>query len=81
MGLCGGGYDCPSDSCLFFKKYYLWQETHFTDTEEKSILDLWNGECLFNNRRSNARGVAKNLVLYTYKLHICFGEMGFIFCG
>ena len=37
---------------------YCLQETHFTDTEERSILDLWNGECLFNNYKSNARGVA-----------------------
>ena len=35
---------------------YCLQETHFTDTEERSILDLWNGECLFNNYKSNARG-------------------------
>ena len=49
---------------------YCLQETHFTDTEERSILDLWYGECLFNNYRSNARGVAilfgKNL---EYKIH------------
>ena len=49
---------------------YCLQETHFTDTEERSILDLWNGECLFNNYKSNARGVAilfgKNL---EYKVH------------
>ena len=49
---------------------YCLQETHFTDTEERSILDLWNGECLFNNYKSNARGVAilfgKNL---EYKIH------------
>ena len=32
---------------------YCLQETHFTDTEERSILDLWNAECLFNNFRSN----------------------------
>ena len=25
---------------------YCLQETYFTDTEERSILDLWNGECL-----------------------------------
>lgn len=49
---------------------YCLQETHFTDTEEKSVLNLWNGECLFNNYRSNARGVAilfgKNM---EYKVH------------
>ena len=42
---------------------YCLQETHFTDTEERSILDLWNGECLFNNYKSNARGVA---ILFGY---------------
>ena len=49
---------------------YCLQETHFTDREEKLILNLWNGECLFNNYRSNARGVAilfgKNM---EYKVH------------
>ena len=49
---------------------YCLQETHFTDREEKLILNLWNGECLFNNYRSNARGFAilfgKNM---EYKVH------------
>ena len=36
---------------------YCLQETHFTDTEERSILNLWKGEYLFNNYRLNARGV------------------------
>ena len=44
---------------------YCLQETHFTDTEERSILDLWKGECLFNNYRSNARGV---VILFGKKL-------------
>ena len=42
----------------------------FSYTEERYILDLWNGECLFNKYSSNARGVAilfwKNL---EYKIH------------
>ena len=37
---------------------YCLQETHFTDTEKQSIGNLWNGECIFNNNTSYAKGVA-----------------------
>ena len=60
---------------------YCLQETHFTDTEKQSIRNLWNGECIFNNYTSNAKGVAilfgKN---FEYKInkHITDNEGNFI---
>lgn len=69
-----GGISKRTDVLDFLKStnfdIFCLQETHFTDTMEKSILNMWNGECLFNNYRSNSRGVAilfgKNI---EYKVH------------
>lgn len=69
-----GGISKRTDVLDFLKNtnfdIFCLQDTHFTHTEEKLILNLWNGECLFNNYRSNARGVAilfgKNI---EYKVH------------
>lgn len=60
---------------------YCLQETHFTDTERHLIKNLWNGECLFSNYTSNARGVAilfgKNIEYKVHK-HITDNEGNFI---
>lgn len=37
---------------------YCIQDTHFTDRDEILIREQWNGDCIFSNFRSNARGVA-----------------------
>lgn len=49
---------------------YCLQDTHFTESDEKLIRNLWDNDCIFSNFRSNARGVAilfnKNL---NYNIH------------
>ena len=38
---------------------YCLQDTHFTNEDEKNIIDQWgNSNCIFSNYQSNARGVA-----------------------
>ena len=38
---------------------YCLQDTHFTNEDEKNIIDQWgNSNCIFSNYKSNARGVA-----------------------
>ena len=69
-----GGISKRTDIFDFLKNLnfdiYCLQETHFTDTERHLIRNLWNGECLFGNYTSNARGVeilfGKN---HEYKVH------------
>ena len=51
-----GGIIKRKDTFDFFKE--ILTVTHFTDTEERPVLDLRIGECLFNNCRSNAREVS-----------------------
>ena len=37
---------------------YCLQDTHFMESDEKLIRNLWDNDCIFSNFRSNARGVA-----------------------
>ena len=80
-----GGIDKRTDIFDFLKDQnsdiYCLQETHFTDKEKYQIRNLWNGECLFSNYTSNARGVAlllgKNFEFKIHK-HITDNEGNFI---
>ena len=50
------------------------QDTHWLDSDIKLIKQLWQGECLINEKKTNARGVAilfksdlENQILSSYK--------------
>ena len=45
------------------------QDTHWTTSDEKSIRNIWKGECILNGTRSNARGVAI-LLSNNFEYHI-----------
>ena len=49
------------------------QDTHWLSKDQKSIKNIWTGDCMLNGRRTNARGVAiliKNILSINFQIFI-----------